>query len=276
MITLKKLKINPDIIQFKNNVILVFAVVLISAILKSTAISQINSGQENCCGQCNNCTSVGGYQSPKYAHPTDFPTPVELSSFTASIERNDVTLMWTTASELNNSGFDVERTVYSGLGGQVINDWKIIGNVKGIGSSSEPSNYIFKDQDLSTGKYKYRLKQTDFNGNFTYYYLSGDIVVGIPKTFRMSQNYPNPFNPMTRIDYDLPFEGKVRIILYDILGRELYNIVNETKQAGFHSVNFNSSSVAGGLSSGAYFYKISAKDFTEKEFTDTKMMMVIK
>lgn len=276
MNTLKTFKISKNNIEVMENVILAFIIILNLAAFNPTAFSQNKANMESCCGQCNSCTSVSGYQSPKYAHPTDFPTPVELSSFTANIDRNDVILMWTTAVEVNNSGFDVERSVCKELNGQINYDWIIIGNVKGSGTSAEPLNYLYKDMELPSGKYKYRLKQIDFNGNFTYYYLSGEIEVGIPRAYRLSQNYPNPFNPVTKIDYDLPYDSKVRIILYDVLGRELMNIVNETKQAGYHNALFNASYAAGGLSSGVYFYKISAKGNSGQEFYDTKKMVIVK
>jgi len=269
-------KISKNIIEVMVNVVLTFMIILNLTVFYSTAYSQNKANMESCCGQCNSCTSVGGYQSPKYARPTDFPTPVELLSFTAGIDRNDVILMWTTAVEINNSGFDVERSLSMELNGQTNYDWIIIGNVKGSGTSAEPLDYLFKDLELSSGKYKYRLKQIDFNGNFTYYYLSGEILVGIPMAYRLSQNYPNPFNPITKIDYDLPYDSKVRIILYDVLGRELLNIVNEFKQAGYHTALLHAYSAAGGLSSGVYFYKISAKGISGQEFYDTKKMVIVK
>jgi Secretion system C-terminal sorting domain len=120
-------------------------------------------------------------------------------------------------------------------------------------------------------KYNYRLKQIDFNGNFKYYNLHGEAEVGVPSEYNLSQNYPNPFNPSTKIDYDLPVDGKVKIILYDISGREVTNLVNEEKTAGYYTLNFNSS----GLSSGLYFYKISVEG-NNSSFVQTKKMMLVK
>ena len=89
----------------------------------------------------------------------------------------------------------------------------------------------------------------------------------IPKTYSLSQNFPNPFNPTTLIKYGIPKQGLVKIVVYDVLGREVSTLINEVKQAGTYEINFNASN----LSSGVYFYRITAGDFT-----DVKKMMLIK
>ncbi|MBV6478387.1 MAG: hypothetical protein HGGPFJEG_01141 [Ignavibacteria bacterium] len=188
------------------------------------------------------------------------PLPVELASFAAATNRNNVTLNWSTAKEINNSGFDVERKLTT------TNEWTRVGNVAGNGTTNETHNYTFSDR-VTTGNYNYRLKQVDFNGNFEYFNLSSEVNVGIPDKFDMSQNYPNPFNPSTKINYDIPVDGKVTIALYDISGREIAKLVNEVKHAGYYTVQFNASN----LSSGMYFYRISAGDFVS-----TKKMVLIK
>jgi hypothetical protein len=194
----------------------------------------------------------------------DIPQPVELSSFTASVNRRDVNLNWSTSTETNNSGFDVERRITGG-------EWLKVASVNGNGTTTSQKNYSVTDKNLSTGKYEYRLKQMDYNGNFTYYDLSSEVSVGLPTKFEMSQNYPNPFNPATKINYDLPVDGKVSIALYDISGREVAKLVNEVKTAGYYTVQFNASN----LSSGTYFYRISAEGNGQK-YNDTKKMVLIK
>ncbi|MEO8210857.1 MAG: T9SS type A sorting domain-containing protein [bacterium] len=186
--------------------------------------------------------------------------PVELASLTSSVNRNDVTINWTTSREINNSGFDIERKLISAA------DWTKIGNVAGNGNTQEAKNYTFIDR-TNTGKYNYRLKQIDFNGSFKYYNLNSEVEVGVPKEYNISQNYPNPFNPTTKIDYDIPKDGKVSIILYDISGREVATLANEVKTAGYYSLQFN----AINLASGMYFYRISSGNFAA-----TKKMMVLK
>lgn len=190
--------------------------------------------------------------------------PVELSSFTSSVDGRNVSLRWTTANELNNSGFDIERSSLQGT-------WTKIGFVPGNGTTSSVTDYAYEDRNLESGKYAYRLRQVDYNGNYEYFELSGEVFVGIPGRFNLSQNYPNPFNPSTTINFDLPYDSKVSITLFDISGREVARLVNDARTAGYHSVAFNASS----LSSGTYFYRIDASS-TGGNFSDTKKMLMIK
>ncbi len=188
------------------------------------------------------------------------PLPVELASFSSIINKNAVTLKWITASEINNSRFDIERSLVNG-------QWSTVGSVRGNGTTNSAMNYSFTDGNLNSGLYNYRLKQIDFNGNFEYFNLTNEINIGIPSDYELSQNYPNPFNPTTSINFDLPLDGNVSIKLFDMSGKEVATIVNEVKTAGYYSINFNASS----LSSGVYFYSISANSFTA-----TKKMMLLK
>jgi len=185
----------------------------------------------------------------------DFPLPVELSSFTSSVNNNSVNLNWTTVSETNNSGFDVERRNARGENQDV---WNKIGFVNGNGTVSSPNNYEFTDRNLSSGKYKYRLKQIDFNGNYEYYDLNDEVVIIIPEKFELSQNFPNPYNPNTTISYSIPNTQYSIIRVYNSLGKEVATLVNEIKPAGRYEVTFDGSN----LSSGIYFYKIEAGSFS--------------
>ena len=202
-------------------------------------------------------TFTGGEQSA---------LPVELTSFTSSTSDNSVQLTWSTAGELNNAGFEIERrTVNDGA------EWVKIGFVQGNGTTNEPKNYSFDDKKLSTGKYNYRLKQLDYNNKATLFDLSNAVEIGKPKKFELSQNYPNPFNPITKIDYNLPFNGNVTLNIYDISGREITTLVNNTQEAGFYTVQFNANNFA----SGTYFYRISASNGQEN-LVMTKRMLLIK
>ncbi|MDQ3021911.1 MAG: T9SS type A sorting domain-containing protein [Bacteroidota bacterium] len=190
--------------------------------------------------------------------------PVELASFSASVNRNNVNLNWATSTELNNQGFDIERKLVSAT------DWSRVGNIAGNGTTSEQKNYTYSDR-ASTGNYNYRLKQIDLNGNFTYHPLANEVIVGVPSTYNLSQNYPNPFNPTTKVDYDLPYDGQVSIKLFDISGREVANLVNEVKTAGYYTLQFNASNLASGL----YFYRITAQG-NSNNFVQTKKMVLVK
>jgi hypothetical protein len=197
------------------------------------------------------------------------PLAVELASFTSSIIDRDVKLDWRTTEEVNNSGFDIERATYNPKTPEN-QAWSKIGFVE---AKQNPigSNYSYNDRKLNTGKYLYRLKQIDYNGNYTYYPLKNEVVIGIPKKYDLSQNYPNPFNPVTKIDYNLPYDSKVSIKIYDMVGREVMTLLNEQKPAGFYTLEFN----AINLSSGAYFYRIIA-DHDNDKFIATKKMMLVK
>ncbi|HMS35060.1 MAG TPA: CHRD domain-containing protein [Ignavibacteria bacterium] len=190
----------------------------------------------------------------------DNPLPVELSGFTSVINSNTVTLHWITSFEQNNTGFDIERS--SGK-----SEWTKIGFVSGSGNKTTPVNYSFTDRNLNIGSYNYRLKQIDFNGNYEYFSLLNEVNIGIPAQYSLSQNYPNPFNPSSKIDFQLPSEGNVSINLYDISGKEILQLMNEQKRAGYYTVDLNSSL----LSSGIYFYTISSGNFV-----NTKKLMVVK
>jgi hypothetical protein len=197
---------------------------------------------------------------------SDAPLPVELSSFTSNIITRDVKLNWVTASENNNSGFEILRSAQNDNG-----SWTKVGYVTGSGTKTTPTNYSFEDKNLNTGKYNYRLKQIDYNGNFEYFNLAGEVEIGVPKKFDISQNYPNPFNPTAKIDFDLPYDSKVSMKLYDISGREVMTLVNEQKSAGYYTVQMNGNN----LSSGMYFYRIIAEGNGQK-YVMTKKAMLIK
>ncbi|MBK8550298.1 MAG: T9SS type A sorting domain-containing protein [Ignavibacteria bacterium] len=193
-----------------------------------------------------------------------FVLPVELASFAANVNKNNVVLNWTTTTETNNQGFDIERSLVGS------NEWTKAGNVSGNGTTNEAKSYSFAER-LTTGHYNYRLKQIDFNGGVNYHNLSNEVVVGVPSVYALSQNYPNPFNPTTKIDFELPYDGKVSVLLYDISGREVAKLVNEVKTAGYYSVQFNGANLASGM----YFYRINAEG-NSQNFVSTKKMVLIK
>jgi hypothetical protein len=188
----------------------------------------------------------------------DVIVPVELASFSAATDKNDVILSWITATETNNRGFEVQR--------KTTGEFESIGFVDGKGTTTEIQNYLFRDKNLLSCTYSYRLKQMDFDGSFAY---SGEVEVEInqPSVFYLGQNYPNPFNPATNIQYSIPNEGNVTLKVYDILGKEVATLVNEYKQAGTFDVVFDGSNLA----SGVYYYQL-----TSGELNSTKKLMLTK
>lgn len=182
------------------------------------------------------------------------PLPVELVSFVGFVDGQVVNLAWTTATEINNYGFNVERSVRD-------NEWEKIGFVQGHGNSNSPKNYQFTDDKIfANGVYSYRLKQIDFDGKFEYSEIF-TVEVTSSAAFMLKQNYPNPFNPETVISYQLPVSSHVTLKVYDVLGREIATLVSKYLKAGNYTSNF--SMVNSSLSSGAYFYVLSAGEFTE-------------
>jgi hypothetical protein len=189
--------------------------------------------------------------------------PVELVSFAATTDNRNVTLNWSTATELNNSGFQVERSNGSAF--------EVVGFVAGHGTTTEVRNYNFVDQNVASGSYSYRLKQVDFNGTFEYSNVIEVEVVGV-KEFTLGQNYPNPFNPSTKINFSLAVDSKVSLKIFDVLGQEVVTLLNGQLAAGSQEVSFDASS----LNSGVYFYRIDASGVDGQKFSSTKKMILTK
>lgn len=187
----------------------------------------------------------GGHVVRTYSDPN---IPVELTSFSASVSGNDVILSWATATETNNSGFEIERKTGS--------DWMNIGFVAGSGTSTRPNSYSFTDAAPGVSAASYRLKQIDLDGSFSY---SNAIEVSFnPVTFSLEQNYPNPFNPSTTIRFSLPDDANVKLDIYNSNGELVKTLINSAMKKGFHSVNFDAS----GFASGVYLYRIDAGTFS--------------
>ncbi|MEI7485728.1 MAG: T9SS type A sorting domain-containing protein, partial [Ignavibacteriota bacterium] len=196
------------------------------------------------------------------------PLPVTLSSFTSVVNTRNVKLNWVTASEINNAGFEIQRAA---IRQQSTDNWDKIGFVSGKGTTNSQTSYTFSDTKLNSGKYKYRLKQIDNNGNYEYHNLNGEVEVGVPAKYELSQNYPNPFNPATKIDFSIPTDSRVKLVVYDLTGREIKYLVNEIRTAGYYTAMFDASL----LSSGIYFYRFIA-NANGKDFISTKKMILLK
>lgn len=232
-------------------------------ILALTAITQ-NTGTSSIDGRLlarNSFVTVGGTSV----------LPVELTSFTAVLNNSAVELNWSTATEVNNYGFDIERSQMTEISSQHF-DWKKIGFVAGAGNSNRPKNYSFTDNNPVGGtSFSYRLKQIDINGNFKYY---DAITVSLSSSTKaeLMQNSPNPFNPSTAIKFYIPNNSDVTIKIYNILGREVTTLINNQTEAGYHIVYWNGRDRYGSeTSSGVYFYRLTAGNFSE-----TRKMLMMK
>ncbi len=192
--------------------------------------------------------------------------PVELTEFGFRKADSGIELHWRTATELNNSGFEVERKSHG-------TDWNTLGFVRGNGTTTEAQSYSFLDRTAS-GKVQYRLKQIDFDGQFEYSNVI-EVDAGLPKQFALEQNYPNPFNPTTTIGYQLPVASEVSLKVYDVLGREVMTLVNGRQDAGAYNITLNAAT----LSSGIYFYRLQSSatnGASSSNFVQTKKMMLVK
>lgn len=187
------------------------------------------------------------------------PLPVELVAFSVSANNGNVTLKWTTASELNNRGFEIER--------KSAGEFITIGFVSGAGTTTEERSYNFIDANVQPGVYSYRLKQLDFDGTFNYSNVI-EIDISLPAVFDLAQNYPNPFNPSTTIEYSVAAPVNVTLTVYTILGEQVAVLIeNQFTEAGKHSVKFDASTLA----SGTYIYRLQAGEFvTSKKMLLTK------
>ena len=185
--------------------------------------------------------------------------PVELTSFTVTPSDGKVLIAWNTATETNNSGFEVERGTASGTQ-STVSDWSKIGFVDGHGTTNTPQTYSFTDATARIGKYSYRLKQIDRDGKFVYH-QAVEVSVGIsPSTVFLDNNYPNPFNPSTKISFVLGTSGRATLKVFNILGQEVATLADGNFSAGdLQEVTFDASR----LSSGVYFYQLRTATRTE-------------
>ena len=184
-----------------------------------------------------------------------------MTTFNASVSGNSIKLIWKTASEKNNYGFEVQRKDKD-----LEKAWENIGFIKGFNTSSAQKEYTFLDENPPVSSLLYRLKQINTNGSIEY----SDIIninFQVPTEFALDQNYPNPFNPSTTIPFSIVEAGKINLTIYNVLGEKITTLVNGYKEASKYSVKFNSSN----LPSGLYFYKLTTKNHTVK-----KMMLVVR
>jgi len=190
------------------------------------------------------------------------PIPVELTSFSVTSDGKSVTLKWVTATETNNRGWDIERSESADSKGS----WLKLGFVDGKGSTTQSNSYNFRDAELKSTTYYYRLKQIDFDGTSSYSEIV-EVEVGAPDHFSLAQNYPNPFNPETVIEFQIPSNAMVNISVYNTLGEKVATLLNEQLEQGYYTRSFNGSN----LPSGIYIYRLTADNVMF-----TKKMMLIK
>lgn len=189
--------------------------------------------------------------------------PVELTSFSAIAIGTTAQITWTTASEVNNLGFEIQRRVNGAF--------VTVGFVKGQGTTSEVNSYKFTENGLPAGTHAYRLRQVDLDGTYDFTNIAEIDVLG-PSAYELAQNYPNPFNPSTRIRFSIANEARVTLKIYNVLGAEVATLVNGNLGLGTHSVEFNASAIESGI----YFYKLEAVENNGYIYSQTKKLSLIK
>jgi len=201
---------------------------------------------------------AGGFDMDIYTATINPIVPVELISFTHRIVNGEVILDWVTATELNNLGFEIQRSLDNNI-------FVTVGFIEGRGNSTTNQYYSFTDESIA-GKVYYRLKQVDYNGSYNY----SDVIEvdGVTvSTLQLEQNYPNPFNPATTIKYQLGNDGFVNLKVFNSLGEEVAELVNEIQKGGSHQIIF----IADNLPSGMYVYKLTSGNYVE-----SKKMIILK
>ncbi|QOJ28446.1 MAG: T9SS type A sorting domain-containing protein [Ignavibacteriales bacterium] len=210
-----------------------------------------------------NGTSGSNY---KATFTTTSAFPVELTSFNGKVVNGKINLNWNTATEVNNYGFEVERA--KAVSGSQNVQFAKVGFVEGNGNSNSPKSYSFTDANVTAGKYIYRLKQIDTDGQFEY---SQEIEVSVDNLINgyvLEQNFPNPFNPSTSIKFGFQTDTRAEVKVYNVIGAEVATLFNGMADAGrIYEVTFDAS----GLASGTYFYKLVTPDKT-----DVRKMILMK
>jgi hypothetical protein len=143
-----------------------------------------------------------------FTYEVSTAVPVELTTFFGTVSGDVVSLKWTTATEVNNYGFEIERSLSSSR-----TYWEKIGFINGNGNSNSPKEYSYTDKHLRSGSYLYRIKQIDNDGSYDYSNTI-ELNVRIPVTLDLKQNYPNPFNPSTTISFTIPTSGDVYLKIF--------------------------------------------------------------
>lgn len=207
-------------------------------------------------------TKNGNWQGAQYSNgnrttniqsPEPFvQLPVELTSFNVLRTRAGYLVEWQTASETNNAGFAIEQSSNGG-------PWHEVGYVPGAGTTSTSSSYSYTINSSEDGLHRFRLRQIDLDGAWNYSSMV-EIISELPKTHFLSDAYPNPFNPSTSFSLLVAAEQRVKIDVYDVLGRQVATLFDGRIEANVSRLfNVNGS----GLPSGAYTIVVRGLNFVD-------------
>jgi len=189
----------------------------------------------------------------------DDPLPVQLSSFKANSVNGKVILNWRTESEIENLGFEIFKKPENESEYKMIASYKDNPTLKGKGTVSHSTDYVFVDSDVFEGQtYSYLLQDVNYNGLKTSH---GPVQVSVqntnsPTEYKLYQNYPNPFNLSTTITYTIGCQDlvprQVELSIFDTLGQRVATLVNAKQPAGNYEVKWDATDFA----SGTYIYKL--------------------
>ncbi len=212
--------------------------------------------------------TMGSSEDPNLAFFNNGVLPVQLTSFSAITNGSSVSLKWKTATEVNNYGFEVQRST-----GKNSTQFEKIGFVGSTANNNSPKEYSFVNENPTGGTiFNYRLKQIDINGKYEYSAVL-TVNLGVPNGFSLSQNYPNPFNPSTMIKFSIPSDCRLNISVFNILGQRVRELLNENRVAGNYELTYDASD----LSSGVYLYRIDASGMDGKlNYSITRKMTFMK
>jgi len=209
-----------------------------------------------------NTVTISSGTNPQFVLATSTPDnslPVELASFEASVDYGKVTLNWSTASEVNNQGFNIYRKNNETQSWQQINTELIPGQ----GNSSQESNYTFVDTRVTAGAtYFYKLESVSLTG-LRVEERTVEVAVPVPTDYALLNNYPNPFNPTTHLRFRLPEAQRVTLSIYDMRGQLIKHLIrNSEYPAGEYEQTWDATDMNGRrVSSGMYLYIFKAGAF---------------
>jgi hypothetical protein len=177
--------------------------------------------------------------------------PVELTSFEAVINESDVRLTWTTSTETDNAGFEIQR--YDA------GEFVAVAFVEGAGSTTSRQDYSYVVEDLSPGPQKFRLSQVDFDGAFEYS-ETVEVFIEIPGGYDLSAPFPNPFNSRAEFTLLVAEEQEVQIVAYDAIGRSV-SVLHDGPLSSdrMHRFEFTADDLPGGI----YFVRVVGQTFSE-------------
>jgi hypothetical protein len=198
----------------------------------------------------------------------DMSLPVQMQAFSGEYAYDQgIQLSWTTQSEMNSAGFHILRS--ESPDAEIENWTRVSGHmIPGQGNSSSAQEYTFNDPNVGWDKtYYYQIHEisTVFGDTSKTYYGPLSVTTkAAPKGFRLSQNYPNPFNPGTQFEYEIREPARVKITVFNLLGKEIVTLVNEQRPAGIYPVKWDGNDASGvQTASGIYFYRIQAGERTD-------------